>query len=135
MIQPQIVQPIYVYLDFRKGRLHQIKPLKSLQEIKTETSLKRHLKLQLLLLSTVKKILKNNHNSSIETWKLVWFFSFYALCIHSSSRNKAGSTLEQLQYFHVLYFLNTPVSFPVPAFWWKLTIILEHSLIQGKTNR
>ena len=40
----------------------------------------------------------------------------------------AGLNFAAYPNLEVEYFLYTPVSFPVPAFWWNFTIKLEHSL-------
>jgi hypothetical protein len=45
-----------------------------------------------------------------------------------SNRKLAGSNFAVYPNLDVQYFLCTPVSFPVAAFWWKPTISLEHSL-------
>jgi len=45
-----------------------------------------------------------------------------------SRRKHAGSHLAVKLNFAEPYFLCTPVSFPVPAFWWNPTISIEHSL-------
>ena len=47
-----------------------------------------------------------------------------------SRRKLAGSHFAMWLNLDEQYFLYTPVSFPVPAFWWNLTIILEQSLQQ-----
>jgi len=50
-------------------------------------------------------------------------------------RKSAGPIFAVYPNLDVEYFLCTPVSFPVPAFWWKLTISLEHSLPKNQKKK
>nr|GLL19089.1 hypothetical protein CR513_31848 [Ipomoea trifida] len=56
-----------------------------------------------------------------------------SVCYWVCTRRKlAASHFAAYPYFDVLYFLCTPVSFPVAAFWWNPTIFLELSLENNK---
>lgn len=76
---------------------------------------------QLMLLKLPKP-----HNHHQQSPSVVCISMLLEQDIHQR-RNTAGCVLAAYPYLLVLYFLCTPVSFPLLAFMWNVTIIFAHS--------